>query len=140
MTSKVMNHVGPPALALTGLGLPALAALELWQCEGCMDLILRETLDVLGNAHPSQPRDHGRLVLIKAWQLNPCLSGIVWVVKLLILNSCVTMSEEGDGDTLQLIEDYCGRFLKQDTETPMGEILGWWYGELLMLVTVRNGP
>ncbi len=29
------------------------------------------------------------------------------------------------GNTLELIEQYCGRFLRQDTETPMGEILGW---------------
>jgi hypothetical protein len=29
------------------------------------------------------------------------------------------------GNTLERIEQYYGQFLKQDTETPMGEILGW---------------
>ena len=43
------------------------------------------------------------------------------------------------GSTLERIEQYCERFLKQDTETPMGEILGW---RLLLFIVSKEvvGP
>ena len=65
---------------------------------------------------------------------NSCLSGIIWVVQLLIFHASACSEKSGRGDTLRRIEAYCERFLRQDTETPMGEILGW----RLLLFTVSK--
>jgi hypothetical protein len=65
----------------------------------------------------------------KTWKepgnYNSCLSGIIWVVQLIIFHASACLEKAELGNTLELIEQYCGRFLRQDTETPMGEILGW---------------
>jgi superfamily II DNA or RNA helicase len=65
---------------------------------------------------------------------NSCLSGIIWAVQLIIFHTSASLEKAGLGETLERIEQYCGRFLKQDTETPMGEILGW----RLLLFTVSK--
>lgn len=56
---------------------------------------------------------------------NSCLSGVIWVAELIAFYTSASLEKSGLGDALQPIEDYCGRFFKQDTEAPMGEILGW---------------
>jgi superfamily II DNA or RNA helicase len=65
---------------------------------------------------------------------NSCLSGVVWVVQLLIFYASASAEKAGLGCTLERIEQRCARFLRQDTETPMGEILGW----RLLLFTVSK--
>jgi hypothetical protein len=62
------------------------------------------------------------------------LSGIIWVIQLIIFHASAGLEKAELGDTLERIKQYCGRFLKQDTETPMGEILGW----RLLLFTVSK--
>jgi Orsellinic acid/F9775 biosynthesis cluster protein D/Helicase conserved C-terminal domain len=56
---------------------------------------------------------------------NSCLSGLIWVVQLIIFYACARREKSSQRDTLSSIEEHCEKFLKQDTETPMGEILGW---------------
>jgi superfamily II DNA or RNA helicase len=74
----------------------------------------------------------------KTWKepgnYNSCLSGVIWAVQLIIFHASASLEKAGLGETLERIEQYCGRFLKQDTETPMGEILGW----RLLLFTVSK--
>jgi len=64
----------------------------------------------------------------KTWKepgnYNSCLSGVIWVVQLLIFHASVYLERAEQGNTLERIEQYYGQFLKQDTETPIGEILG----------------
>ena len=75
---------------------------------------------------------------IKSWKepgnYNSCLSGVIWVAQLIIFHASACLEKAELGDTLERIEQYCGKFLKQDTETPMGEILGW----RLLLFTVSK--
>ncbi|KAH8669659.1 hypothetical protein BGZ60DRAFT_408012 [Tricladium varicosporioides] len=65
----------------------------------------------------------------KTWKepgnYNSCLSGVIWVVQLIIFHASVCLEKAELGRTLERIEQYCGQFLRPDTETPMGEILGW---------------
>lgn len=65
----------------------------------------------------------------KTWKepgnYNSFLSGLIWVVQLLIFHASVSLEKAGHGNTLDLIKEYCERFLQPETETPMGEILGW---------------
>jgi len=74
----------------------------------------------------------------KTWKepgnYNSCLSGVIWVVQLIIFYASACLEKAERGDTLERIEQYCGQFLQQDTETPMGEILGW----RLLLFTVSK--
>ena len=74
----------------------------------------------------------------KTWKepgnYNSCLSGVVWIVQLIIFHASACLEKAEVGDTLERIEQYCRQFLKQDTETPMGEILGW----RLLLFTVSK--
>ncbi len=74
----------------------------------------------------------------KTWKepgnYNSCLSGVIWVVQLIIFHASVCLEKAELGSTLERIEQYCERFLRQDTETPMGEILGW----RLLLFTVSK--
>jgi hypothetical protein len=74
----------------------------------------------------------------KTWKepgnYNSCLSGVIWVVQLIIFHASACLEKAELGDTLERIEQYCGQFLKQDTETPMGEVLGW----RLLLFTVSK--
>lgn len=70
----------------------------------------------------------------EAGNYNSCLSGVIWVVQLIIFHTSARLEKAELGSTLEHIEQYCGQFLKQDTETPMGEILGW----RLLLFTVSK--
>jgi hypothetical protein len=47
------------------------------------------------------------------------------VVQLLIFHTSVCLEKEELGNILECIEQYCEQFLRQDTETLMGEILDW---------------
>ncbi|OBT96259.1 hypothetical protein VE01_05857 [Pseudogymnoascus verrucosus] len=64
----------------------------------------------------------------KTWKepgnLNSCLSGLIWVVQLLIFAASVYLEKSDAGGTLEWIEGFCEKFPRPDTETPMGEILG----------------
>ncbi len=53
---------------------------------------------------------------------------------MLIFYTSVCLEKAELGKTLERIEQYYGQFLRQDTETPMGEILGW----RLLLFTVSK--
>jgi hypothetical protein len=55
---------------------------------------------------------------------NNCLSSIIWVMQLIIFYTSASLEKAGLGETLERIKQYYKRFLKQDTETPIGEILG----------------
>ena len=70
----------------------------------------------------------------EAGNYNSCLSGVIWVVQLIIFHTSARLEKAELGSTLEHIKQYCGQFLKQDTETPMGEILGW----RLLLFTVSK--
>ena len=74
----------------------------------------------------------------KTWKepanYNFFLSGLIWVVQLLIFHASVSLEKAGHGNTLDRIKEYCERFLRPETETPMGEILGW----RLLLFTVSK--
>ncbi|KAG4427988.1 hypothetical protein IFR05_016528, partial [Cadophora sp. M221] len=74
----------------------------------------------------------------KTWKepgnYNSCLSGVIWVAQLIIFHASACLEKAELGDTLERIEQYCGKFLKQNTETPMGEILGW----RLLLFTISK--
>ncbi len=74
----------------------------------------------------------------KTWKepgdFNSCLSGKIWVAQLIIFDASACLEKAELGSTLECIEQYCGRFLRQDTETPMGEFLTW----RLLLFTVSR--
>jgi hypothetical protein len=70
----------------------------------------------------------------EAGNYNSFLSGLIWVVQLMIFHASVSLEKAGHGNTLDLIKGYCERFLQPETETPMGEILGW----RLLLFTVSK--
>lgn len=65
----------------------------------------------------------------KTWKepgnYNSCLSGIIWVAQLLVLYTSAMEEKAELGKSLECIEKYCGTYLRPDTETPIGEILGW---------------
>jgi hypothetical protein len=65
----------------------------------------------------------------KGWlepgNFNSHLSAMIWVVQLLIFYDCARKEQQGRGQTLQLVKRFCGRYLQQTVETPMGEILRW---------------
>ena len=65
----------------------------------------------------------------KTWKepgnYNSFLSGLIWVVQLIIFHASASQERAGRGNTLDLIKGYCERFLQPETETPMGEVLGW---------------
>jgi hypothetical protein len=60
----------------------------------------------------------------EASNYNSFLSGLIWVVQLMIFYASVSLEKAGHGNTLDLIKGYYKRFLQPETETPMGEILG----------------
>lgn len=74
----------------------------------------------------------------KTWKepgnYNSFLSGLIWVAQLIIFHASASLEKAGHGSTLDLIKEYCKRFLWPETETPMGEILGW----RLLLFTVSK--
>ncbi|KAG4432850.1 hypothetical protein IFR05_011669 [Cadophora sp. M221] len=74
--------------------------------------------------------------MFDAWQESAGVAN--WMIKagegLVIFHASACLEKAERGDTLERIEQYCGQFLKQDTETPMGEILGW----RLLLFTVSK--
>jgi hypothetical protein len=74
----------------------------------------------------------------KTWKepgnYNSFLSGLTWVVQLVIFYASVSREKGGAGTTLEWIQEYCERFLQPETETPMGELLGW----RLLLFTVSK--
>jgi hypothetical protein len=74
----------------------------------------------------------------KTWRelgnYNGFLSGLTWIVQLIIFYASVSLEKEGAGTTLGRIQEYCERFLQSERETPMGEILGW----RLLLFTVSK--
>ena len=55
-------------------------------------------------------------------------------MQLIIFRASACLEKAELGDTLERIRQYYGQFLKQDTETPIGEILGW----RLLLFTVSK--
>jgi hypothetical protein len=65
----------------------------------------------------------------KGWlepgNFNSHLSAMIWVVQLLIFCDSARKEQQGRGQTLQLVKRFCGRYLQQTVETPMGEILRW---------------
>jgi hypothetical protein len=60
-------------------------------------------------------------------------------MQLIIFHTSAYLEKAEQGDTLEYIEQYYRQFLKQDTETPMGEILGW---HLLLFTVLKEivGP
>ncbi len=56
---------------------------------------------------------------------NSHLSGIIWVVQLIIFYDSAQKALQGNVDTLSLIKDRCERHLQQTVETLMGDILRW---------------
>ena len=113
---------------------------------------LRETLSVFcmaiichefGGSRYSSPllgfcAMHSVRPFTKTWKepgnYNSFLSGLIWVVQLIIFHASVSLEKAGHGETLDLIKEYCDQFLRPETETPMGEILGW----RLLLFTVSR--
>lgn len=63
---------------------------------------------------------------------NSHLSGIIWVVQLLVFYDSAQKELRDEGDTLTLVKQCCERNLQQTVDTPMGEILRW----RLLLFTV----
>jgi hypothetical protein len=63
------------------------------------------------------------------------LSGMIWVMQLIIFHTSARLEKAELGCTLEHIEQYYGQFLKQDTETPIGEILGW---HLLLFTVLKE--
>lgn len=65
----------------------------------------------------------------KGWMepgnFNSNLSGIMWVVQLLIFYDSARTEQQGSGQTLTLVKRRCNEFLEQTVEAPMGEILRW---------------
>jgi superfamily II DNA helicase RecQ len=65
----------------------------------------------------------------KGWlepgNFNSHLSAMIWVVQLLIFYDSARKEQQGRGQTLQLVKRFCGRYLQQTVETPVGEILRW---------------
>lgn len=53
----------------------------------------------------------------KTWKepgyYNSCLSGVIWVVQLIIFHASVCLEKAELGSTLERIEQYCERFLRQ---------------------------
>ncbi|TVY12548.1 hypothetical protein LARI1_G009653, partial [Lachnellula arida] len=105
----------------------------------CMAVICHE----FGGSRYSSPllrfcAVHSVRPFTKTWKepgnYNSFLSGLIWVVQLLIFHASVSLEKAGHGNTLDLIKEYCERFLRPETETPMGEILGW----RLLLFTVSK--
>jgi hypothetical protein len=74
----------------------------------------------------------------KTWKesgnFNTFLSGLIWVAQLIIFHASASLEQSGLRTTLGRIKEYCERFLQPETETPMGEILGW----RLLLFTVSK--
>ncbi len=96
----------------------------------CMAIICHE----FGGSRYSSPllgfcAMHSVRPFTKTWKeagnYNSFLSGLIWVVQLVIFHASASLERAGHGDTLDLIKGYCERFLQPETETPMGEILGW---------------
>ena len=65
---------------------------------------------------------------------NSFLSGLIWVMQLLIFHASASLEKADQGHTLDLIRGFCEQFLQSETEAPMGEILGW----RLLLFTVSK--
>lgn len=57
--------------------------------------------------------------------LNSHLSGLIWVVQLLVFYDSARRELAGDGETLPLVKQFCERNLQQTVDTPLGEILRW---------------
>lgn len=56
---------------------------------------------------------------------NSSLSGIIWVVQLLVFYDSTLKEKQDHGETLDLVKAYSDQYLQQTVETPMGEILRW---------------
>lgn len=65
----------------------------------------------------------------KGWMepgnFNSHLSGIIWVVQLLLFYDSARKEQQDRGQTLALVKRRCNKFLIQTVEAPMGEILRW---------------
>lgn len=57
--------------------------------------------------------------------LNSYLSGVIWVVQLLVFYDCAQRERNGQGKTLQLVKRRCEKYLQQTAETAIGEVLRW---------------
>ena len=62
---------------------------------------------------------------IEPGNFNSHLSGIIWVVQLLIFYDCARKERRSQGKTLALVKQHCEACLQQPVETHMGEILRW---------------
>ena len=54
---------------------------------------------------------------------NSHLSGIIWVVQLLVFYDSARRELLGDSETLSLVKEFCEKNLQQTMDTPLGEIL-----------------
>jgi hypothetical protein len=62
---------------------------------------------------------------IEPGNFNSILSAIIWVVQLLVFYDSALKEQQGRGETLKLVKEYCDQYLQQTVEAPMGEILRW---------------
>ena len=53
------------------------------------------------------------------------LSGIIWVVQLLVFYDSARQELLGNGETLSHVKEFCEKNLQQTVDTPLGEILRW---------------
>ena len=53
------------------------------------------------------------------------LSGLIWVVQLLVFHHSASQELRGSGGTLKSIKRICEKFLQQTAESPVGELLRW---------------
>ncbi|KAK5110028.1 hypothetical protein LTR85_001795 [Meristemomyces frigidus] len=63
------------------------------------------------------------------------LSALIWIVQLLIFYHSARQERYSGGETLQLVEECCKRYLEQTKETPLGWILRW---RLLLFHVSKN--
>ena len=56
---------------------------------------------------------------------NSHLSGIIWVVQLLVFHDSARRELVGEGETLPLVKQLREKNLQQTVDTPLGEILRW---------------
>lgn len=65
---------------------------------------------------------------------NSFLSGLISLAQLINFHTSVSLEKADLGHTVDPIKGYCERFFQPETETPLGEILGW----RLLLFTVSR--
>lgn len=66
---------------------------------------------------------------------NSSLSGMIWVLQLLIFSHSAQLDIDGEGKTLPTIQHICTTYAVQTAESPMGELLRW---RLLLFHIAKN--